>query len=143
MTTHVLLSLALSVGAPAAKDKPKGDIDIVGEWLVVSQELDGKPDKPFADSLTFAADGKWERVFEGKPARNCDKYIVDTTAKPATLDLLFTKDTNIRGLYGIVRVDGDILTLSYGHRSDVRPQKFESVAGSSNALVILKRKPKK
>src|SRR5947207_731989 len=117
MNGTTLLALALSLGAPGPKDAPKKGIDIVGEWIVESQEQNGKPVTAFADSLSFAADGKWARTFEGKPARNCEKYVLDVNEKLATLDLLFTPDTNIRGLFAIVRVDGDNLTLCYSYRS--------------------------
>lgn len=136
------LILAMTLGAPGPKEKPKGEIDIVGEWLVVSQERNGKPDGPFADSLSFTADGKWGRVFEGKPAKNCEKYELDTTAKPATLNLLFTPDTNVRGAFGIVRVDGDTLTFCYSYNSRVRATQFEAAEGSGYTLMVLKRKKK-
>jgi uncharacterized protein (TIGR03067 family) len=141
MQTSLLITL-FARGAPAAKEKPKGGIDIVSEWVAVSQEYDGKPAMPIADSLTFMADGKWERVFQGKPMKNCEKYVLDVTEKPATLDLLFTPDTNAAGLFGIVRVDGDTLTICYSYNSKVRAQKFAAETGSGYTLLIMKRKKK-
>jgi uncharacterized protein (TIGR03067 family) len=136
------LTAALTLGAPTIKDPPKKGIDIVGEWIVESQEQDGKPVKPIAESMTFAADGKWARTLEGKLTKNSEKYVLDATAKPATLDLLFTRDTALRGLFGIVRVNGDTLTFCYSYRSDVRASKFEAAEGSGYALVVMKRKKK-
>jgi uncharacterized protein (TIGR03067 family) len=139
-------TIALTVfilAAPAPKDAPKKD-DIVGEWTVVNQKQDGKAaEYLFADSMSFAADGKWGRVFKGREARNCEKYVVDSTAKPATIDLIFTKDTNVAGAYGIARLDGDTLTLCLNYSSQGRPSKFESPTGSSNMLIVMKRVKKK
>ena len=137
---NVMLILALSLAAPGPKEKPKAEIDIVGEWVAVSQERNGKPETPFADSMTFTADGKWSRVFEGKPLKNCEKYELDATAKPATLNLLFTPETNLRGAFGIVRVDGDTLTFCYSFSNRTRASKFEAGEGSGYTLLIMKRK---
>lgn len=139
---HATIALALLLSAPAPKDAPKID-NIVGEWTVVNQERDGKAGSFFSDSMSFTADGKWGRVYEGKEARNCEKYVLDTTAKPGTIDLIFTKDTNVAGAYGIVRIDGDTLTMCLNYSSRVRPDKFESPAGSSNMLIVMKRVKKK
>jgi len=139
-----LVLAAFILGAPAPKDAPKKELDIVGEWTVVNQERDGKGgDYFFADTMSFTAEGKWARTYRGKEGKNSDKYVVDTTAKPATIDLLFTKDTNVAGAYGIARLDGDTLTLCLNYSSRGRPSKFESPVGSSNMLIVLKRAKKK
>src|SRR5262245_45731396 len=125
-----LLTLAVVLAAPAPKERPKAGIDIVGEWIVVSQESDGKPDTPIIVSMSFTADGKWGRTFVGaKAATDCGKYEVDARAKPAMLDLLFTPGANVSGLYGIVRVDGDTLQFCYGYDPEVRASKFEAAKG--------------
>jgi uncharacterized protein (TIGR03067 family) len=136
------LILALSLAAPGPKEKPKGEIDILGEWVFVSQERNGKPETPFADSMSFTADGKWGRVIEGKPLKNCEKYELDSTAKPAILNLLFTPETNAVGAFGIVRVDGDTLTFCYSFSNRARASKFEAAEGSGYTLLVMKRKKK-
>jgi uncharacterized protein (TIGR03067 family) len=136
-----LVTVALVLAAPAPKERPKPGIDIVGEWIVVSQEIDGKPDTPITVSMSFRADGKWGRTFVGaKVAKDCGKYEVDGSAKPAKLDLLFTPGANISGLYGIVRVDGDTLKFCYGYSPEVRASKFEAAKGSGYTLIVLERK---
>lgn len=136
-----LLTIALVLAAPAPKERPKAGIDIVGEWVVVSQEIDGKPDTPIVVSMSFASDGKWGQTFVGdKAAKNCEKYELNAAAKPATLDLLFTPETNIAGVYGIVRVDGDTLKFCYGYSPTIRASKFEAAARSGYTLMVLKRK---
>jgi uncharacterized protein (TIGR03067 family) len=143
MNATLALGVVLSIGAPASKEKPKSEIDIVGEWIVVSQEIDGKPDTPIIVSMSFTADGQWGQTFVGdKAAKNCEKYVLSATAKPATLDLIFTPDTNISGVYGIVRVDGDTLKFCYGYSPKARPSKFDTTMGSGHTLVVLTRKKK-
>jgi uncharacterized protein (TIGR03067 family) len=138
-----LLIVILSLGAPASKDPPPKEPSILGEWVAVSQEANGKPATPFADVLVFKPDGKWERVFEGRALRNCEKYEFGATAKPATLSLIFTPETNVAGAFGIIRVDGDTMTFSFGYNSRVRPQTFTTEAGSGNSVLVLTRKAKK
>jgi uncharacterized protein (TIGR03067 family) len=140
MNAITALGMALSLAAPGPKEKPKAEIDIVGEWVAVSQERHGKPDKPFADSMSFTADVKWSRVFEGKAMRNCERYKLDVTAKPAILDLLFTPETNAVGVFGIVRVDGDTLTFCFSYSNRTSASKFEAAEGSGYMLLIMKRK---
>src|SRR5262249_41344620 len=129
-----LLIVALTLGAPGPKEKPKAEIDIVGEWVVVSQERNGKPEKPIADSMSFRADGKWGRVFEGRQMRNCDKYVLDATANPANLNLIFTPETNVSGMFGIVRIDGDKLTFCFSFNDRALASKFEAAEGSGYTL---------
>lgn len=138
-----LLTLAVVLTAPGPKERPKPGIDILGEWIVVRQEIDGQPDKPIVVSMSFAADGKWGRTFVGaKAAIDSGTYEVDARAKPAVFDLLFTPGANITGLYGIVRIDGDTLQFCYAYSPDARASKFEAARGSGYTLMVLERKKK-
>jgi len=137
------LVLALTVAAPALKDRPNKATDLTGEWVVESSVANGRP-RPTGKEpqrYVFAADGTWtiyrgERKLYGNRA-----YRTDPAADPPAITLKYEADlqdgTEAPGIY---QVDGDTLTLCYS-RSGVpsRPAAFASPAGSRLNLVILKR----
>lgn len=142
MTTSVLLSLMLSVSAPALKDAPKATPSIVGEWvaekIVHSGQVDYHPETLW---YTFTAEGKWVVVRGGKELGGKDRgYTLDPKASPAAVD--FTLDrtkADARKILGIYRLDGDTLTLCLREDGIPRPAVFESPAEGSVSLIVFKR----
>jgi uncharacterized protein (TIGR03067 family) len=143
MGTTVLV-LALTLGAPALKDKETTP-SLVGEWVVESVTSNGA-----SVSVTggmryiFTPDGQWlirregmELILDG----GTRGYSVDPKPNTPTVDLITTR---IKGpetrLFGIYKIEGDTLTIC-GTRTKGgdRPTKFESLEGSNTTLYVLKR----
>jgi uncharacterized protein (TIGR03067 family) len=133
----LLTALALSVGAPAAKDAKKDPPSLVGVWVAEKGTRDGDDRAVAAGSLTveFTADGKVS-VQEGSKRVGPVEYRVEPKGSPAEIDV---KEMEMVGIY---KVDGDTLTLCLGDGGK-RPTEFASPAGSKTMLLTLKRaKPK-
>jgi uncharacterized protein (TIGR03067 family) len=137
------LVLALTVAAPALKDRPNKAADLTGEWVVESSVANGRP-RPGGKELqryVFAADGTWT-VYRGERKLNGDRaYRVDVAADPPAITLKYEPaEQDGREALGIYKVDGDTLTLCYTRTgSGRRPTAFESAPGSGVNLIILKR----
>ena len=142
MSACLLLGLAVAVGAPA-KDAPKKEVSIVGEWAGEKLTQGGK-DRPPPEGgvhLTFTGDGKF-LVREGKREQaEQGTYKVDTKKDPAEIDITPPAEKAQRGLLrGIIKVDGDTLTFCFTAGEDAeRPTTFESPEGSRVRLMTLKR----
>jgi uncharacterized protein (TIGR03067 family) len=136
------LALAMAVAAPVGKDATKDPRSIVGEWLAESAIAGGKPDNPpEGTTWTFTAEGKSILALGGESRRLESTYKTDPKKDPAWLDIAEgPKGTPLAGIY---KVDGDTLTLCLCGKVGNRPTAFESPAGSSALLLVLKRvKPK-
>jgi len=137
------LVLALTVAAPALKDRPNKATDLTGEWVVESSVANGRP-RPTGKEpqrYVFAADGTWtiyrgERKLYGNRA-----YRTDPAADPPAITLKYEADLQDGSeAQGIYRVNGDTLTLCYTRSGNGRPPTaFESLPGSGFSLIILKR----
>lgn len=138
MYPSLCLGLAVSLGAPAPKDKPT----VVGEWAAESVVAGGKtlPGPPGGASFTFAADGKL-RVRDGDKVSDDGSYTVDPKKDPAEIDLIPPAAQKKPPTQGIYKLDGDTLTLCF-HPKDPkagRPKAFESPDGSTAMVITLKR----
>jgi uncharacterized protein (TIGR03067 family) len=147
---HVsLLAITLVVAAPALKDKPKADNDIVGEWVMESMTSGGRvrPNanpNPTPQRYIFTADGKWS-VIRGELTLGdgIRGFFTDPKKNPPTIDLIMDvteQEPTIRA--GIYKIDGNILTLCLA-RDTERPTAFEAKARPRTTLYTFKRaKPK-
>lgn len=140
MYPSLFLGLALSVGAPAAKEPPKKEApSIVGEWNGEKALAGGKekPVPPEGIVFTFTADGMF-KVKEGVNEKSdAATYKIDTKKSPAEIDL----DASGKGsMLGIFKIDGDTLTICISAGKDgKRPTEFESPEGSRTMLMTFKR----
>jgi uncharacterized protein (TIGR03067 family) len=117
-----------------------------GLWVVESETDDGKTTTPARDAgITF----RFQRAGEScaityrqglsSQALACTWEIVEATATPPKIDLVFSAERRYRAVY---RLDGDRLTLCGVDRSrgeSDRPAKFESKEGDGRYLIRLKR----
>ena len=143
MYPSLLAALALSVGAPAAKDAKKDPPSLVGVWVAEKGTTDGDDRAVAAGSLTveFTADGQVS-IQEGSKRPGPVGYRTDPKRSPAEIDFTATPEAKDLNMVGIYKVDGDNLTLCLS-RDGKRPTQFASPAGSGVTLVTLKRaKPK-
>ena len=141
--TPLIVALAVVVGAPATKDKPKNESpSLVGEWVPTKAVRGGKLDNaPPGTRMIFKADGKAlfkdgnrDKIEEGA-------YKIDPKKKPAEIDIFppaTEKDVNVVGIYKFEK-GKLILCLAMGGS---RPKKFASPDGSQIMLITLERAKK-
>jgi uncharacterized protein (TIGR03067 family) len=139
-----LLITALAVGAPALKDPPKKELKIEGEWVVESQISAGRPLKSSIERrYIFSGDGKWTMTSSKAKAKNAASlsrtYVIDATTNPASIDMKTSSGLAQPNMVGIIKVEGDTLTLCYSRSGEDRPKTFESPEDSSTYLIIMKR----
>ena len=137
----LLLGLALTVAAPGPKDPPpKGPPSLIGEWVVRKHVVGGKGvDGPVGSSVTFGEDGTTTYLgLTRAPAT----FKVNTARTPAEVDFMPPLISSASGQFGILKVEGDTLTLCLVGAGD-RPTQFESPTGSSVKLIVLRRAGKK
>lgn len=142
----VLLALAVAVGAPGVKDKPKAEPNIVGEWTIEKNVAGGRerpPGKLDGMTYVFTTDGKYLARRNGVDVKDAIRdYKVDPKTDPSSIDL----STGVSGtpmVPGICKVEGDALTIAYNARDFNRPKTFESIKGSHVTLTVYKRVKKK
>lgn len=135
---NATLLLAMTVGAPALKEKPVAET-LVGEWKAETITVGGKP------AASQGSDVRW--IFDAEGGREITKggrraakgiYVVDPKAKPAILDL--DKSPSAEPEYKcIYKIDGDTLTLNVGWPKADRPSEFASPDGAKCTLYVFKR----
>ena len=142
MQASILIGLALGLGAPGAKDPPKKEVSIVGEWVAEKGTVGGDDRPTPAGSVVFefTADGKVV-IREGKKQPDPAEYKVNPKKEPAEIDVSPPADQKQPTMKGIYKLDADTLTICIS-RGGVRPTKFESPKGSDLMLLVLKRAKK-
>lgn len=141
----LLIGIAISVGAPGAKDAPKKEVSIVGEWIGEKAVRSGQ-ERPVPEggiTFTFTADGQMSVKEGNREPKDGATYKIDTKKNPAELDIIPPAGKKEPTILGIFKIDGDTLTICIGAGSkdgSERPTKFESPEGSKTMLMTLKRK---
>jgi uncharacterized protein (TIGR03067 family) len=135
--TPLLIGLALAVAAPGPKDPPpKGPPSLVGEWAVQKRMVGGKADDvPAGSTIVFREDGTTDYL---GLTRSPATYKANTARTPAEVDFLPPPISSAPGQFGILKVEGDTLTLCLVSSGD-RPTRFESPTGSNVKLLVLRR----
>jgi len=135
------LFLTVAIAAKARGTDPVQTKDLLGLWTCVSATIDGKPlaqDTAKELRLTLTADRyKTER---GEQVLFDSSYKLDTAKSPAQIDMIGTEgDLKGKAALGILKLDGENLTMCYVMPGKDRPMAFESQPGSGAFLVIWKR----
>jgi len=138
MTASLVLGLALVVGAPAAKEKPKKDPPgLVGRWTVESATFAGMALPKLDHTITFTADGKCETRATAGDTMTSATFTFDPKKDPPEMDI--SEPTNAGKVSAaIYKVDGDTLTICTSTDGE-RPRAFDAPAGSKFVLLVLKR----
>jgi uncharacterized protein (TIGR03067 family) len=113
------LAVALTVSAPALKDKPAQGPPLLGRWECTKLVLDGQ-DSPQWKGLEyeFTRDGQWLIYRDGQAlAEKTRTYHLDPKAGPAVIDLT----ENPAPYPGMFQVETDTLTLSFRTAGADRP----------------------
>jgi uncharacterized protein (TIGR03067 family) len=139
VSTQLLVTLALAVGAPALKPGPTAPAapTLVGEWAVASWVADGQPEPCAGRTLTFVAGGAFVAHQDGEH-QGAGTYTCDPKKGPAEVDM--AEDGLDGPRKGIWKLDGDTLTLCVcGDLKGGRPPAFAAPQGSDCVLLTLKR----
>jgi uncharacterized protein (TIGR03067 family) len=133
--------LALTVGAPALKDKSAPKPSIQGEWKVTSRTDGGRPSTD-QNHWTFAAGGTAEiRDPTGRVASSLT-YTVSFDGNLKALDFYEGQGNGRTELrQGIYKLDGDTLTVSFTVGNTPRPTSFDP-ADDHYVLVLERVRPK-
>ena len=115
--------------------------DLLGAWTCVSAIIDGKPlaqDTAKDLRLTLTADRyKTER---GDQLLFDSMYSIDATKNPIQIDIIGTEgDLKGKPALGILKLDGETLTMCYVMPGKDRPMSFESQPTSGAFLLVWKR----
>ena len=145
MYSTLLIGLAMTVGAPGAKDAPKKESTIVGEWIGEKATRGGQ-DRPVPEggiTFIFTAEGKLTVKEGAREPKDGATYKIDAKKNPAELDIIPPVGKDEPTILGIFKIEDDKLTICIGGGSkegSERPTKFESLEGSRTMLMVLKRK---
>jgi uncharacterized protein (TIGR03067 family) len=131
--------VALSFTIAEAEDKKD---PTTGKWVIESIVRDGKDSPPLKGATREHADGAYTitPVKDSKATPSGGTYTVDASKSPIAIDMK-AKGGNYDGktLLGIVKVEGDTMTICFAEPGKDRPSKFESTAGSGLVLAVCKK----
>jgi RNA polymerase sigma factor (sigma-70 family) len=152
MVAAVVLALAVVAGAvvgvrqvladkPAAAGKgadQKDQEDIVGTWVLVSEERGGQKVEEEDKGLQLILTAAGKATQKQGEREEVGTYKLDPAKTPKEIDVSADK----RMLPGIYKLKGDTLTLCIDHGGKERPTEFASKPGTDVVLVVLKREKK-
>lgn len=137
------LLLSVSQLSVEAQESKTGGLHakLVGQWSYTTGERAGQK----VDMSRMAGDVTFRKNDLTLPAGPDEQFLIaysiDETKKPATIDLTI-KDGPVKEgkSVGILKIEGDTLTLCYCFEGSERPKKFESTEDNGAHLFVLKRK---
>ena len=129
------------------KDKEKDLKDIKrqleGVWIVTAEMFNGsEAARDELKGLSVFVKGN-TITFRGSTVRGEATWTVDTSKNPCHIDITFTSEP-LKGekKLGILKLDGDAMTLCVDASGKGRPDRFESPAGSEYMLHVHRRDKK-
>ena len=141
VTMLAVLSAATLIASGGEQgEKAKSDHELIqGTWKVVSAQEAGKAPK-IPDDLRFVITADTLFIKPGKDDPIGMKYKLDASKKPKAMDTTHEIDPGkpISQL-AIYALDGDELKLCLEAAGKPRPTKFESKAGETTIVWVLKR----
>src|SRR5688572_13877191 len=113
MHSALIIGLAITVGAPGAKDPPKKEPTIVGEWIGEKATRGGqeKPVPAGGISFTFTADGKLTVKEGAREPKEGATYKLDAKKNPAEIDIIPPAGKDEPTILGIFKIEDDKLTI--------------------------------
>jgi uncharacterized protein (TIGR03067 family) len=143
LTLTAALALAIRTSASVIKVADKDHASgLLGTWVVVSGEEDGKP------SLQEKIKGS-KMTVDKKSIKLTDKddkqlwildYKLDPSKRPAQIDMTVAEGQGAgKTSEGIYELDGDTLKLCYSLPGGERPKEFKTKTGGKENCFTLKR----
>jgi uncharacterized protein (TIGR03067 family) len=138
-TLLALGTVVVAFGVTVAEDKKD---PTAGKWVIESVTIDGKANDARKGAVRVHTDGSYTLTpaKDSKAQPTSGTYKLDATKTPMTID------TSVKGgmydgktLLGIVKVDGDTMTIAFTEPGKERPKAFESKEGSGVVLVVHKK----
>lgn len=137
---RTLLSLGLLAAAAtftAAQDK---NDPTLGKWTLESLVRDGKAEDALKGATRTHDGGKYSILSKSATGPIQGTYTVDATKSPMAIDMKpASGQFKDKTLSGIVKVDGDTMTIAFAAPGKDRPTTFESKAGSGVTLAVHKK----
>lgn len=134
LLTTTLFALALGVTTADDKKDPTA-----GKWVIESVTRDGKAEDALKGAARVHNSGKYTITPAGK-ADITGTYSVDLSKTPTAIDMKPAAGTfKDKTLQGIVKVDGDTMTIAFAAPGKERPTAFESKADSGVTLAVHKK----
>lgn len=128
-----LLIASGGIAADDTKSDKKAKEDLVGEWRVTAIVNDNGGVTSRIDVLgdvlriKFASEKvtvRWKNQNETKWKSEDKTITLDATQNPKQIDIVDAKKKS--GMYGIYKVEGDVLTICYSSEAKDRPRKFKA-----------------
>ena len=115
--------------------------DLLGSWTCVSAVIDGKPlAEGTAKELRLTMTTDRYKTERGDQVLFDSTYTLAASKTPAEIDMVGTEgDLKGKAALGILKLDGDILTMCYVMPGIQRPTAFDSQPNSGIFLVVWKR----
>jgi uncharacterized protein (TIGR03067 family) len=147
MSRSVVLSLVVTLfitTSAIAQEVKKGSLHskLLGKWTYTSGQRAGETVDPsgLPGDVTFRK--KDLTLPAGPEGEFLIGYSLDESKKPATINLSIKDGPVPEGTsVGILKIEGDTLTICYSFDGSGRPAKFESTEQNGAHLFVLKRKP--
>lgn len=137
-----LLSLVLVLGIACQTQAEDKKDPTAGKWVTESVTREGKANDALKGAIRESADGKYSitPAKDSKAGPVTGTYTIDASKTPITIDMKPKGGTyDGKTLLGIVKVDGDTMTVAFAEPGKDRPSKFEGGEGSGIVVTVLKK----
>lgn len=124
------------------KSKPLSSKDLVGTYVIIGGEHEGKPlpDRDLGNTVTFT---KNTIVTTDKTKKEAfaAKYHLHANESPVTIHMTSTAPVKGQKVKGIIKKEGDVVTLIYAQPGGATPTEFKTK--EKQLLVRLKKQTAK
>jgi uncharacterized protein (TIGR03067 family) len=142
MMKHRLLlpvALLMLLLANAEARRVSGD-EVEGLWKPVDAEMGGVKFPPEAIKNWRLELAKGKYVLQGAESPDQGTYVIDSTKKPRTMDILGTEGPNKGKAFPcIYEIDGDTMRICYDLAGKMRPAEFKTAKQTKEYLVTYHR----